>query len=125
MTDREMLILAAKAGRVYIVPCTCSDPRFPFKFDPAVYKNEPGYTGHWNPLEHGAQALELASHTETCIEFGSCQESAPIVTCWPASEPEYKTSRGNFPDSRVATRRTIVESVAAAQLRYIEICGDD
>lgn len=56
MNDRELLELAAKAAGVAIIPCTCSDERWPFKHDESVI----GKRGHWNPLIDDGDALRLA-----------------------------------------------------------------
>ena len=55
-TEREMLVLAAKAAGIPIKPCTCSNPNYPFAHDEAVS----GKHGHWNPLVRDGDALRLA-----------------------------------------------------------------
>lgn len=56
MNDREMLELAAKAAGIAIIPCTCSDERWPFKHDESIS----GLRGHWNPLMDDGDAMRLA-----------------------------------------------------------------
>lgn len=56
MTDHELLELAAKAAGIPVVPCTCSNPKWPFKHDEA----KSGKRGHWNPLVDDGDALRLA-----------------------------------------------------------------
>ena len=53
--DRALLVLAAKAGLIEIEPCTCSDPKWPYRL---VGKS--GVRAHWNPLINDGDALRLA-----------------------------------------------------------------
>lgn len=63
--DRELLKLAAKAAGIPIVPCTCSDKRWPFKHDSAAR----GKCGHWNPLVSDSDALRLAADLKIDLEW--------------------------------------------------------
>ena len=60
-TDRELLEMAARAAGVSIVPCTCNNPKWPFKHAGDWSR------GHWNPLESDADALRLAVKLGMCI----------------------------------------------------------
>lgn len=53
--DRALLIDAARSARIEIEPCTCSDPKWPFR---SVGKT--GVRAHWNPLINDGDALRLA-----------------------------------------------------------------
>ncbi len=54
-TDRALLVLAAKAGQIEIEPCTCSDPKWPYRL-----AGKSGVRAHWNPLINDGDALRLA-----------------------------------------------------------------
>ena len=72
--DRELLELAAKAAGIAIVPCTCSDKRWPFKH------NEPvsGRRGHWNPAVDDGDRYRLAKALGMNIEFDTCTVGAKM-----------------------------------------------
>ncbi|WP_223503781.1 hypothetical protein [Pseudomonas sp. BF-R-24] len=53
--DRALLILAAKAGRIEIEPCTCRDTKWPYRL-----AGKSGVRAHWNPLINDGDALRLA-----------------------------------------------------------------
>jgi hypothetical protein len=53
--DRALLILAARAGRIDIEPCTCSNVKWPFRL-----AGQSGTRAHWNPLVNDGDALRLA-----------------------------------------------------------------
>lgn len=53
--DRKLLIQAAHSARIDIEPCTCSDPKWPFRL-----AGKSGVRGHWNPLINDGDALRLA-----------------------------------------------------------------
>lgn len=61
MTDtRKMLEDAARAAGIAITPCTCTDPRWPFRHD----ESKSGKSGHWNPLEHDGDCARLEAACE-------------------------------------------------------------
>lgn len=100
MNDRELLELAAKAAGIEIEPCTCSDPRWPFRTGKA------GRSGHWNPLEDDGDALRLAVRlglniSHRCVDVdvsrGHAYASEYVPTYFDRSE---------------ATRRAIVRAAA-------------
>lgn len=53
--DLELLKLAAKAARLEIEPCTCRDPKWPFRL-----RGQSGVRAHWNPLINDGDALRVA-----------------------------------------------------------------
>ena len=53
--DLELLKLAAKAARIEIERCTCSDPKWPYRLVGRI-----GVRAHWNPLINDGDALRLA-----------------------------------------------------------------
>ena len=61
--DRELLEIAAKAAGIEIEPCTCSDPKWPFRLKP-----NHGF-GHWNQLADDGDALRLAADLRIRIVF--------------------------------------------------------
>ena len=63
-TDRELLEMAARAAGVSIVPCTCNNPKWPFKHAGDWSR------GHWNPLESDADALRLAVAAQSHPQAG-------------------------------------------------------
>ena len=105
MTDRELLELAAKAAGIKIEPCTCSDPRFPFR-----RKGNLGNRPHWNPLADDGDALRLAVDLGLRIRikldpFRFTEICLPN-TGW-YSAPVYHND-----DRYAATRRAIVRAAA-------------
>ncbi|WP_040263745.1 hypothetical protein [Pseudomonas massiliensis] len=81
MNDRELLELAAKAAGVQIVPCTCRNEDWPFKYAPNEQRR-----GHWNPLRNDGDALRLAvdlslqvKPCETGVDV--CDEAGDEVWC--------------------------------------------
>lgn len=53
--DRALLVLAARAGRIEIEPCTCSDPKWSYRL-----AGRASVRNHWNPLINDGDALRLA-----------------------------------------------------------------
>ena len=108
MQDRELLELAAKAaglnfhghradhGNCYVSTTGDIDDWFV-----------------WSPLTDDGDALRLAVRLELCIEFGSCEDDAPVVYCGRAMDRRDWPRYPNFPDSGAATRRAIVRAAAA------------
>lgn len=93
-SDRELLELAAKAGGIPIVPCTCSDKRWPFKHDEA----RSGKHGHWNPFVDDGDALRLA------VTLNRTDIGALIMN--------YTSGAAYRADKYAATRRAIVRAAA-------------
>lgn len=100
MTDRELLELAAKAGGVEITPCTCDDPKWPFKHD----WDKSGKRGHWSPLESDGDALRLA--VDLNIGFRNMGH-VMTASCEAGQFNEYADG-----DPYAATRRAIVRAAA-------------
>ena len=99
-SDLELLELAAKAAGIPIVPCTCGNPRWPFKHDEA----KSGKRGHWNPLEDDGDALRLA--VKLRLEIQVFDETVSVN--WPLNSIAARC----IPDHYAATRRAIVRAAA-------------
>ena len=103
MNDRELLELAAKAAGIEIEPCTCSDPRWPFRTGKA------GRSGHWNPLEDDGDALRLAVTLNMGISIPVWKDNRIDVITFRDSRVNV-IEKGN--DAMAATRRAIVRAAA-------------
>ena len=108
-TDKELLELAAKAAGIDIVPCTCSDARWPFKH----HEVKSGKYGHWNPIVDDGDALRLAVKLHLSVEIwaGSSRHKQGVTIA------EHDNASAEFPhnsDPYAATRRAIV--LAAAEI---------
>ena len=111
-TEREMLVLAAKAAGIPIKPCTCSNPNYPFAHDEAAS----GKYGHWNPLVSDGDAMRLAGKLRLTVMVwsdGGCVSAAKTT---PDGAPSSNAggwkavfARGDI-DS--ATRQAIVRAAA-------------
>jgi len=64
--NHELLKLAAKGCRLEIEPCTCRDPKWPFRL-----KGQSGVRAHWNPLTNDGDALKLAVELRLNIEINA------------------------------------------------------
>ena len=103
MNDRELLELAAKAAGIEIEPCTCSDPRWPFRTGKA------GRRGHWNPLEDDGDALRLAVTLNMGVSIPVWKDNRIDVISFRDSRVNV-IEKGN--DAMAATRRAIVRAAA-------------
>ncbi len=65
----------------------------------------------WDPLGDDGDALRLANNLNINIQFGSCMDDAPIVTC-SSDLCEQSFTCGNFPDPYKETRKMIVRTAA-------------
>ncbi len=75
-TDHKRLLeMAAKAAGISIMPCTCSDPRWPFKHDESKSRK----SGHWNPLVDDAHAMRLV--VQCGLEVSFVDEDAEVRAC--------------------------------------------
>lgn len=114
MTDRELLEAAAKAAGIGIEPCTCSDPRWPFRTSKA------GRSGHWNPLEDDGDALRLAVELRLELHIWDDGELASAAKTMPdgGDPPSEDGSLWSSADAHAsgglaaATRRAIVRAAA-------------
>ncbi|MGE8466503.1 MAG: hypothetical protein ACN6QE_10295 [Pseudomonas putida] len=112
--DHELLKLAAKGGRLEIEPCTCRDPKWPFRL-----KGQSGVRAHWNPLINDSDALRLAVVMGRADRLGiqihivePFDGDTDPYTCVDAERfGEFDIYHGDDPFS--ATRRAIVEAAAA------------
>ncbi|NOV27399.1 hypothetical protein E5S69_28260 [Cupriavidus necator] len=100
MTDRDLLVLAAKAAGMRLM--RTPDVGGVFVLDGR----------EWNPLEDDGDALRLAVSLHICIEFGYCADDAPIVYCGRSEYRRDWPQMANFPDPYKATRRAIVRAAA-------------
>ena len=108
MTDKELLEAAAKAAGIAVVPCSCSNPQWPFKHDEAVS----GKSGHWNPLTDDGDALRLAVELTIDISFHNTHghvRAHPMRQILPHTAESYH----NHPTIEAATRRAVVRAAAA------------
>lgn len=64
--NHELLKLAAKGCRLEIEPCTCRDPKWPFRL-----KGQSGVRARWNPLTNDGDALKLAVELRLNIEINA------------------------------------------------------
>lgn len=100
MKDRELLEMAAKAAGIEIEPCTCSDPKWPFRL-----KSGSGLC-HWNPLIHDGDAFRLSTTIEVRITHRTVDVDVSIGDL---SVSEYVPT---YLDRAEATRRAIVRAAA-------------
>ncbi|MEE1869023.1 hypothetical protein [Pseudomonas auratipiscis] len=99
--DHELLKLAAKGGGLDIEPCTCRDPKWPFRL-----KGQSGVRAHWNPLINDGDALKLAVELRLNIEINA---GGVDVYSGDLDEGLYVPVSG---DLRDCTRRAIVHAAA-------------
>ncbi len=113
-TEREMLVLAAKAAGIPIKPCTCSNPNYPFAHDEAAS----GKCGHWNPLVSDGDALRLAGKLRLTVVVWSDGECVSAAKTTPDGAPSSSASGWQAESTRTngdiasATRRAIVRAAA-------------
>ncbi len=114
-TDRELLVLAAKAGRIEIEPCTCRDTKWPYRL-----AGKSGVRAHWNPLINDGDALRLAVVIGRMERLGVAihivepfdGDTGPYT--YVDAEKFGEHTRYHHDDPFAATRRAIV--VAAAEI---------
>ena len=106
-TDKELLELAAKAAGIDIVPCTCSDARWPFKH----HEVKSGKHGHWNPIVDDGDALRLAVNLQLGISIPPVVDGRiEVVTFYGPIISIVEYPQNN--DRNAATRRAIVRAAA-------------
>ena len=120
-TDRELLEAAAKAAGLDLSHPWNEEMRWPMlvfsqgdaRLFPGLVVKVGGDTHDtgWNPISNDGDAFRLAVKLQISIEFGSCQDDAPVVWC--SHEFGYRERSANFPDPLAATRRAIVRAAAA------------
>jgi len=98
MNDHELLKLAAKAAGIEIEPCTCSDPKWPFRLAHGFIKP------HWNPIEDDADALRLAVHLRLIV----CPYEGSIIV----DNGLRMIEEHDLSDRAAATRRAITRAAA-------------
>ena len=113
MNDRELLELAAKAAGIPIVPCTCGNPRWPFKHDEA----KSGKRGHWNPLEDDGDALRLSVNLRFSIDHNHPSDQPWVLVERQGFEEVHSpicVLEDKFDETQrtTATRRAIVRAAA-------------
>ena len=102
MNDKELLELAAKAAGIPVMPCTCSDAKWPLKHD----TEKSGKRGHWNPLVDDGDALRLAVKLDIhVLLFENMTTARPLLADWDCDERDDG-------DPCAATRRAIVRAAA-------------
>jgi len=105
MTDKELLEAAANAAGIAVVPCSCSNPQWPFKHDEAVS----GKSGHWNPLTDDGDALRLAVKLGMVVYINNMDRCTNAYFYYgPMGAVE---QHGD--DAEAATRRAVVRAAAA------------
>lgn len=111
--DRLLLYLAAKAGRIEIESCTCSNPKWPFRLS-----EQSGVRAHWNPLINDGDALRLAVVMGRMARLGV---AIHIVESYDGDTGPYtyvdaekfgEHTMYHHADPFAATRRAIVEAAA-------------
>lgn len=113
--DRELLEKAARAIYMQMGPEVGQWLAFPAGVDGYVRRNADGTSTVWNPLKDDGDTLRLANRCGISIEFGYCSDDAPVVRCGPIEDRDNWPQVPNFPDPNAATRRAVVEAVAAQQ----------
>jgi len=111
--DRALLVLAAKAGRIEIESCTCSDPKWPYRL-----AGKSGVRAHWNPLINDGDALRLAVVMGRADRLGLAihivepfdGDTGPYTYVDAERFGEHTMYHHNDPFA--ATRRAIVEAAA-------------
>lgn len=117
-SDRELLALAAEAARYKVRWIEGATPLHYTGFMIDNGKHVPSGFEHeirWNPLTDDGDALRLATATMICVEFGYCQDSAPIIRCGYIEDRDSWKMYPNFPNPHIATRRAIVTAAAEIQ----------
>ena len=111
--DRALLLLAARAGRIEIELCTCSDSKWPYRL-----AGRPGVRNHWNPLINDGDALRLAVVMGRADRLGLAihivepfDDDTGPYTCVDAERFGEHTMY-HHTDPFAATRRAIVEAAA-------------
>ena len=81
---------------------------------------EPGYLsfikrggGVWRPPEDDGDALRLANRLRICVEFGYCEDDAPVIWVGLIEDRRNWTRYAHFPDPNAATRRAIFRAAIA------------
>lgn len=95
MTDREMLELAAKAGRYNV---------FGWNGECFLKKHDNGNLCQWNPIDDDGDAFRLAVKCGIDV-FGDGKYRRAEIDNWNCAEP-------SIPDPYAATRRAIVRAAA-------------
>lgn len=101
--EKRLLEMAAKAAGIAIVPCSCSNPRWPFKHDEA----NSGEHGHWNPLVNDGDALRLAVTLGMALKSTQGKSTAIVAVAHVVAIQDHGC------DPFAATRRAIVRAAAA------------
>lgn len=111
--DRALLVLAAKAGRIEIEPCTCRDERWPYRLS-----GKSGVRAHWNPLINDGDALRLAvvmgrmDRLGLAIHIVEPFDGDTGSYTWIDAERFGEFNHYHIGDPFAATRRAIVEAAA-------------
>lgn len=106
MNDRELLERAAKAAG-YDVEIVERGGHVVGKWR-ASQTPPPGFI-FWQPLREDGDALRLAVRLHLSIEFGFCEDDAPIVAVGDGCR---KVQECLAPDFKAKTRRAIVRAAA-------------
>ena len=61
----------------------------------------------WNPLADDGDALRLANRLRICVEFGYCEDDAPVIWVGLIEDRRNWPRYEHFPDPNAATRRAI------------------
>ena len=61
----------------------------------------------WNPPEDDGDALRLANRLRICVEFGYCEDDAPVIWVGLIEDRHNWPRYAHFPDPNAATRRAI------------------
>ena len=105
MTDRELLVLAAKAAGIEIEP----HPNGRL-FEHLVFIEKGG--GNWNPLTDDGDALRLAVKLGLDVEMHGSNSTHPYVCAFDCQRNIAEEVQPEDDDSYAATRRAIVRAAA-------------
>lgn len=68
---------------------------------------------NWNPPEDDGDALRLANRLRICVEFGYCEDDAPVIWVGLIEDRRNWPRHAHFPDPNAATRRAIFRAAIA------------
>lgn len=101
---REDYEMAAKAAGYHIASACEGSPVVAF-ID--------GSPCDWNPPEDDGDAFRLANRLRICVEFGYCEDDAPVIWVGLIEDRRNWPRYAHFPDPNAATRRAIFRAAIA------------
>ena len=67
----------------------------------------------WRPSDEDGDAFRLANRLRICVEFGSCEDDAPVIWVGLIEDRRDWPRCAHFPDPNAATRHAIFRAAIA------------